>query len=98
MTADRQTTDQQTRRCRFFGRVQGVGFRYTVASLAPDCGIRGYVRNLSDGSVELVAQGSDSDIERFLARIGEHFAGYIQSQTAEDYPASEAFGSFEVRR
>jgi acylphosphatase len=98
MTADRQPTDQQTRRCRFFGRVQGVGFRYTAASLAGDCGIRGYVRNVSDGSVELVAQGSDSDIQRFLARMGEHFAGYIQSQTAEDYPGGEAFGSFEVRR
>jgi acylphosphatase len=98
MTADRQPTDEQTRRCRFFGRVQGVGFRYTTAGLAGDCGIRGYVRNLSDGSVELVAQGSESDIQQFLARIGEQFAGYIQSQSAEDYPGGEAFRTFQVRR
>ena len=83
---------------KFFGRVQGVGFRYTTAGLARDCGIRGYVRNLSDGSVELVAAGSAADLERLLARLSEHFAGSIESQTADDYRGGEVFGGFEVRR
>jgi acylphosphatase len=98
MTADRQTTDQQTRRYQFFGRVQGVGFRYTTAGLARDCGIRGYVRNLSDGSVELVAAGPAAALERLLARLTEHFAGSIERQTADDYRGGEVFEGFQVRR
>ena len=98
MTADHPMTDPRTRRWLFFGRVQGVGFRYTTAGLARDCGVRGYVRNLSNGSVELVAQGADGDIDRLLARLAEHFAGYIESQTSEDYGEGEPFAGFEVRR
>jgi acylphosphatase len=98
MTADHPMTDPRTRRWLFFGRVQGVGFRYTTAGLARDCGVRGYVRNLSNGSVELVAQGGDGDIDRLLARLAEHFAGSIESQTSEDYGEGEPFAGFEVRR
>jgi acylphosphatase len=98
MSANRQTTDQPVRRVLFFGRVQGVGFRYTTAGLARDCGIRGFVRNCPDGSVELVAQGAEADIDGLLARLGDHFAGYIESRTAEDYGRSEAFAGFDVLR
>jgi acylphosphatase len=97
MTADRQTTDLQTRRFLFRGRVQGVGFRYTTANLARDCGVRGYVRNRSDGSVELVAHGAAAEIDRLLSQLGEHFAGYIEGRTDEDYGGGEPFASFEVR-
>jgi len=82
----------------FFGRVQGVGFRYTAAGLARDCRVRGYVRNRSDGSVELVAQGAQADVERLLAQLDEYFAGHIESRTPEDYAGGEPFASFEVRR
>ena len=43
----------------FSGHVQGVGFRYTVQDLAADFDVRGYVRNLPDGRVELVVEGDD---------------------------------------
>jgi acylphosphatase len=91
--------DQQVacRRVIFEGRVQGVGFRYTATSIARQCGIRGYVRNLRDGSVELVANGTEQQIERFLKQVAEAFEGYIERQTAEEIPCSEAFSGFDVR-
>jgi acylphosphatase len=98
MSGHGKAPNEPIRRYLFFGRVQGVGFRYTAAALARDCGVRGYVRNRSDGSVELVAQGPQANVDRLLTQLGEHFAGYIERRTAEDYVGDEAFASFEVRR
>ena len=53
------------------GRVQGVGFRYTVKSLAPGFEVIGTVRNLTDGRVELIAEGEKSELEAFLKAIRE---------------------------
>jgi len=53
------------------GRVQGVGFRWWVWRQATRLGLRGLARNLRDGSVEVIAEGSDSglaDLERVLAQ------------------------------
>ena len=98
MTVDRPANEPETRRYLFFGRVQGVGFRYTAAHLAEDCDIQGYVRNRSDGSVELVAQGSPADVAQLLARLDEHFAGHIERRTEEECGPSEPFAGFDVRR
>ena len=51
------------------GRVQRVGYRYVVANLARERNVKGYVRNLDDGRVEIVAEGEDKELEDFLARI-----------------------------
>jgi len=60
-------------RCRmeifYSGRVQGVGFRYTVKSTATGFEITGTVRNLSDGRVHLVAEGTREELEAFRAAI-----------------------------
>jgi len=98
MTAKHDTGHQKTRRYLFLGRVQGVGFRYTTAELAQFAGVRGYVRNRSDGSVELVAQGSEKEIDQLLEQLGEHFAGNIEKRTEEDLGGGERFSGFEVRR
>jgi acylphosphatase len=98
MTVDRPANEPQTRRYLFFGRVQGVGFRFTTAHLAEDCDVQGYVRNRPDGSVELVAHGTQADIEQLLARLDEHFAGHIERRTEEDCSPKEPFAGFEVRR
>ena len=53
------------------GRVQGVGFRWWVWRQATGLGLRGLARNLRDGSVEVIAEGSESalgDLERALAQ------------------------------
>ncbi|TMD54260.1 MAG: acylphosphatase, partial [Chloroflexi bacterium] len=51
------------------GRVQGVGFRYFVAQKAQSLGLRGYVRNEYDGSVEVLAQGPRPALEHLLTYL-----------------------------
>jgi len=61
---------------RIYGIVQGVGFRAFAVYHAKRLGIKGYVRNLSDGSVEIVAEGSRTSIELFIdiVKRGSPFA------------------------
>ena len=56
-------------RIRFYGSVQGVGFRYTASHAANAYRITGYVKNEYDGSVTCEVQGSEAEIDRFLEMI-----------------------------
>jgi acylphosphatase len=80
------------------GDVQGVGFRYTACRVVGGYGVAGYVRNLSDGSVEIVAEGDGTEIDRFLAELEGNFSGYIKSQTRQTKPYTGGYASFGVRR
>ena len=82
----------------FHGRVQGVGFRYTTASIAKRHPVVGYVKNLPDGSVELVAEAEPVVLEQFLADIASEFSGNIRQQNAEEIPRDEPFLRFDIRR
>ncbi len=53
----------------FSGRVQGVGFRFAVCRIAGNLDVTGFVRNLWDGDVEIVAEGADHDLSDFLQQI-----------------------------
>lgn len=57
-------------RLKFYGRVQGVGFRYTALHAANMNRLTGYVRNEYDGSVTCEVQGRDEDIDMFIQQIG----------------------------
>jgi acylphosphatase len=81
----------------FSGHVQGVGFRYTVADLAKHFDVGGYVRNLPDGRVELVAEGDEAEIVKLLARIGQRMEGFIRNRTDNDGPATREFRDFSIR-
>jgi acylphosphatase len=69
---------RERRRVYFTGRVQGVGFRATCRWLARGLDIVGYVRNLPDGRVELVAEGDPGEIDRFLDAIRQEAGGFIR--------------------
>ncbi len=56
-------------RLRFYGTVQGVGFRYTATHAANMYRLTGYVKNEYDGSVTCEVQGSEADIDQFIAVI-----------------------------
>ena len=86
------------RRVLFHGRVQGVGFRYTTASIARRYPVVGFVRNLSDGSVELVAEAESSVLDQFLADLASQFAGNIRQQVVHEATRDELFARFEIRR
>ena len=51
------------------GRVQGVGFRYFVRHKALSMGIKGFVRNLENGDVEILAEGNNDDLDLFIEEI-----------------------------
>jgi acylphosphatase len=58
-------------RATVYGRVQGVFFRYFVARRASELGINGYVRNLPQGTVEVMAEGERKPLERLLGYLRE---------------------------
>src|SRR5262249_31751240 len=80
----------------FSGTVQGVGFRYTVHSAASNFPVAGWVRNRSDGRVELVAEGSKEVLEKFLAEIQRQMSGYIDSLQRTWEAATSEFGNFTI--
>ena len=85
-------------RLRVSGRVQGVGFRYFVRDRASRLGVRGWVRNLDDGSVELAAAGERSAVERLEAAVR---AGPVGSRVDEvhvlpDEPGDELPAHFTI--
>jgi acylphosphatase len=53
------------------GRVQGVGYRYFALKRAEELGLSGFVRNMPDGSVEVIAEGPDPQLSQFEARLKE---------------------------
>ena len=81
----------------YSGRVQGVGFRYTTCQIASGFPVAGYVRNLPDGRVELVAEAESSDVERFLAAIDAQMAELIRDRHCRDSAATREFRGFDVR-
>jgi acylphosphatase len=86
------------KRVHYWGRVQGVGFRMTTQRIAGQHAVTGFVRNLSDGQVEVVVAGEAEEIDRFLAALSARMASYIQGHKITD--ASEqpsAFTNFEIR-
>jgi acylphosphatase len=89
--------DGQRREIHYSGWVQGVGFRYTVRRLAGLYQVTGFVRNLSDGRVELVAEGPRQEIDRLLAAVREEFGHYIHDVDERSGPATGEFSCFEIR-
>jgi acylphosphatase len=81
----------------FSGTVQGVGFRYTTERVARNHPVSGYVRNLPDGRVEVVAEGGQNDLRSFLKDILEAMAGYVRDQEVAESPGTGEFDGFGVR-
>ena len=84
----------------FEGRVQGVGFRYTVKDLSRGFEVCGWVRNLPDGSVELQVMGEPDEIESFIKEIAEEssVAHHIKNLTAIRIPLMENCAGFRIER
>jgi acylphosphatase len=90
------------RTCRRFlisGRVQGVGFRYFVQSVAIRESLSGWVRNIDDGRVETAAVGETDAIERFERAIRQGPSGArVESVVVDDtFPMSEHASGFHIR-
>ena len=77
------------------GRVQGVGYRYFVTDCAHETGITGFVKNMPDGSVTIVAEGRDDAVDRFIRRIHARGDPLIRVDTLT-VTRSEPTGDFSV--
>ncbi|MBE0534739.1 MAG: acylphosphatase [Phycisphaerae bacterium] len=80
----------------FSGRVQGVGFRYTCHRIATRYELKGFVKNLPDGSVEMVVQGHPEDVTDCLADIHESFGAYIRHAEKNDVPVNPRHTDFRI--
>jgi len=83
--------------CHFSGDVQGVGFRYTVERIARRFNVGGYVKNLTDGRVELVMEGQDDQMQGMLDEISAQMSEYIGKVDRQTLPASNEFRGFSIR-
>jgi acylphosphatase len=80
------------------GRVQGVNFRYFTQQRARQLGLGGYVRNLWDGNVEVVAEGSKDDLNELIAFLHVGPRAAIVTEVDAWWPApTGGFDRFEVR-
>ncbi len=77
-----------------YGLVQNVGFRYSTKVTAESLNIKGYVKNMHDGSVFVEAQGDKENIEKFIqwcktgpssARVDEVDVEYISERQFENF-------------
>ena len=93
------THDVMTRRFVVSGRVQGVGFRWFVRSFAMRAGITGYARNLPDGTVEVLGQGTSELLATLEQRLREG-PPQARPESVDVQTVAEggpAFTSFEIR-
>ena len=92
--------DGMKRRIHIFysGKVQGVGFRMTAEETAQEFGVVGWVKNLRNGQVELVAEGEQTVLERFLEALRQGSMKNFISQVDVTWSnASETFDEFSIR-
>jgi acylphosphatase len=87
---------QTARHVIFKGRVQGVGFRYTTRQIADRYDLTGYVRNLPDGTVEAIFQGTKDGIQVCLVEIQDHFSGFVREVIANEKPVNPRYHDFKI--
>jgi acylphosphatase len=83
----------------YSGTVQGVGFRYTVKSVARGFELTGTVRNLPDGRVDLVVEGAREELEAFRQALREsELDHFIRKEEVKWSEATNEFRGFEIVR
>ena len=80
----------------YSGNVQGVGFRFTVRRTASGFAVTGQVRNLPDGTVELVAEAIRAELAALLDAVDSAMTGYIAASQLEWSEADGSFDGFRV--
>lgn len=81
----------------FSGMVQGVSFRFTAEAIARELKILGWVKNLYDRRVEIVAEQEEEILKLFLEKIEQHFKNYIKKKQISWQDPTDQFIDFEVR-
>lgn len=95
--APHRSTSPERRQALYTGHVQGVGFRETTRRLAEGFEVTGFVKNLPDGRVELVAEGLPAELDRFLTAVAKRMEGRIRSVAVDARPAVGESTDFHIR-
>ncbi len=82
---------------RFSGHVQGVGFRATTVGEARHLAVHGFVRNESDGSVELDVDGPESDVKELIRRIQAAMKNFLDDTQIDVLPPRGHQGGLKIR-
>jgi len=85
------------RKINFKGRVQGVGFRWNSKDTLKNYNVKGYVKNLPDGTVELLLEGSREDVTIAMEAVEERMRGYWSSREYEDLPGESHWANFTIQ-
>lgn len=80
----------------FSGRVQGVGFRYTVSRIGREFEVSGKVQNRPDGKVFLVAEGTGAEVDAFVEEICSEMEGYIRQVEQSELLPAEGEKGFRI--
>lgn len=78
------------------GHVQGVTFRHNTKLLAQELGLKGFVRNESDGSVLIIAQGGDDEIDQLVNWCRDSSPGVVRDIEVEEYKVDKKFKEFKI--
>jgi len=81
----------------YTGRVQGVGFRAQALSVARGFEVTGFVQNQADGRVYLHAEGTDAEIDAFLAALAERMDGHIRDAEQRSFAGVRTCDAFTLR-
>lgn len=80
----------------FTGYVQGVGFRFAAHRIAHRHKLTGFVRNLPDGNVEMLAQGQTEDIDNCIKDLQDSFVGYVRETKIQEMPPDPKYKEFGI--
>ncbi len=81
----------------FEGHVQGVGFRYKTKSVAEGYDVNGYVENLDDGRVHLVAVGDENEVREFVEKLEETMSDFIRGKEEREDIVEKPYKGFSIR-
>jgi len=81
----------------YSGTVQGVGFRFTAEEVANSLGLKGWVKNRPDGTVEVVIEGEKADIDAFMNKVKKIMSRYIRSAMVSWDEATGEFDFFSMK-
>ncbi len=82
----------------FEGRVQGVGFRFKTTRIATGFDVAGFVENLDDGRVHLLAVGEETEVRAFVDEINKVMDCFIKSSTEKADFTSECYKGFNIKQ
>ena len=96
VAADSPAKPEKAAMVYYTGKVQGVGFRATAVEIAKDYPVSGWVKNLKDGRVQLLAEGPADAVDKFLAAIRSHWQGNIDKEDIQPQTPTDKYQTFEI--